>query len=271
MKLFTKTCKKDFEFLSLAIKTAIYRCDDEIFWTFICDTKEHELLLSIINSAIQKTKKQFNYRIFEVQEYWSDGLAISDGYLIQQWVKMNAHRVMKDSWGGYFMNWDSDVIALRSFSENCFKGLTGKPIFYMTPFNHLIKHFSKVGPKESMVCMIERQHFLKKVMNLKDVPFELMRTAPQCMHSEILEFGSTRPEWNNVRTTLINKQGAGMSEFCIIGIISQLFFPYLYEWRHTEKESFISWKGPVNDPNTIIYQREGWVNLTDEIKNLANF
>jgi hypothetical protein len=257
--MFTKTCRKDFEFLYWAVASVAKRCRDEVHWTFVCDAGETIDLKREIENALQAAgSNRIDFRIIETPDFWKDAESLNDGYLAQQWVKMNAHRVMPQDQGGYFLNWDSDVIAVKTFTEANFRNSNGLPIMYMTQFNVL-----KSGDDGQVHQM--RQDFIRKTCG-GEAPFEYMRTMPIWMNSNILRIGQERQEeW---RRTLDSIRTGGMSEFNVIGWMSHQFFPDCYEWRNTQN-GFQTWSGTGNTGENITHQGWSWGGMKEEIKILA--
>lgn len=267
MRLFTKTCRKDFEFLKLAIasveRNVIYpRCSLE--WTFVCDDGESGDLEKIIKGS----SVRLQFRIYEVRDHWGDAFDLKEGYIIQQWVKMNAHRVMGNSsesgrWKDYFLNWDSDVISLRRFDHESFMSMDLRPKMWITPYNHIIS-----TDTANSEVHLQRQNFIKKVCGAKEVPYEYMRTMPIWMNSEILRVGSERDEWRHAKIAMLNHY-PGISEFNLIGWFSHQYFLEFYEWRNTQEPLALPWSGAIGDQFAYTHQAWSWGPISEQFRNAA--
>lgn len=242
IRLFSKSCGKDFPWLVLAIETVIKHCKNKIFWTIVVDNAERPLL------KLPQTDKAV-FQVYEIQEHWPEAASLGSGYIQQQWVKMNAHRVMN---GDYFLNWDSDVMALRAFSIGDFQNVMGKPILWFTPFNDIING-------DHILVHQMRQAYIKNVFNIPEAPFEWMRCMPIWMNGEILRIGETRREWRLVKDMMMANQVDGLSEFNLIGQLSNTFFPDAYDYKNTNN-SPPTWAGPLDSTTAIVGQCWSWGN-----------
>lgn len=240
LRLFSKCWCRDFEWLKLAIETVMKHCQDKVFWTIVVDHGEKAGL------RLPETDKII-FQVYEIQQHWPEASELGNGYIQQQWVKMNAHRVMGE---GFFLNWDSDVMALRDFSVKNFQNPLGKPILWFTPFNDII-------PGGDAVVHQARQNYIKSVFNIQEAPFEWMRCMPIWMNSEILRIGSSRREWNIVQSFMRAKEISGLSEFNLIGQLSHMFFPDAYDYKNTQT-SEPTWAGPIDSKTAIIHQGYSW-------------
>lgn len=226
-------------------------CQEDVEWTIVCDRGEAG------KAPIPKSPK-INIRVVEIQEKWPEAAHLGSGYIQQQWVKMNAHRVMGD---GYFLNWDSDVIALRPFNESNFKNSSGKPILWFTPFNDLI-----LGG-DAAIHQLRRQ-YIANVFSIPDAPIEWMRCMPLWMNGEILKFGESRPEWERARILMRSNAVNGLSEFNLIGQLSNMFFPDAYDYKNTFANE--TWAGPIDSKTAIVHQAWSWGGVNDQVKAIAH-
>lgn len=255
MRLFTKTCRKDYKYLRIALISVVRFCREAMEWTIVCDQGESEELKKIIADQFGGKTNSVSFKFAEIQDHWPDAAELGDGYVQQQWVKMTAHRIMGME---YFLNWDSDVAATKDFWESDFCGKSRRPILWFTPFNDIT-----IGEHVEVHQM--RRHFMMNVFELREISFEWMRCMPIWMNGEILRVGETRSEWNRTRILLRAKQYAGMSEFNIIGQFSNMFFPDAYEWRNTQN-SGPTWAGPLNSEDAIVYQGWSWGDIPEDLK-----
>lgn len=263
MKLFTKTYHKDIEWLGFAIESVVRHCTEDFEWTIVCDTGERHLVYGIIPAA-----RSYQFKVIEVHEFLPDALELKNGYLQQQWVKMNAHKVMGL---GNFWNYDSDVIAIRPFSSKDLIGASGRPIYWITPTNDI------VDPVNQNVY-IQRSNLLKEIFGLRRIAFEWMRCMPICLVGEILRCGSEQPEWKTFFE--LCKQGNGnVSEFNAIGQFAHLNFPDAFEWRNTNNYSHTwmshpgnganqpgGWSKAVEMTSAIFFQGWSWGGIPEEMR-----
>lgn len=260
LNLFTKTYAKDAAWLELAIISVMRNVDEPVKWVIVCDRGERGLF-ERIKTETQRFRKNctdaFDIEVCEIQDHWKDAAELGAGYIQQQWVKMTAHRVMGD---GYFLNWDSDVVALRLFDSSSFKNASGKPILWFTPFNDLI--LGGDAPIHQ-----KRQAYIKNVFQLPEAPIEWMRCMPLWMNGEILRVGETRPEWNRTKMLMKSKAVDGLSEFNLIGQLSSMFFPDAYEYKNTANGP--TWGGPLNGDKNIVCQGWSWGGVNAEVRDFV--
>jgi len=264
LRLFTKTWVNDYPWLKLAIKSVLKLCDEPIEWTIIVDNGQKDHVKVVIGQAMQETNiVPHLVKIYESGEYWPEVNGIN-GYYAQQWIKMNAHLVMGD---GYFLNWDSDVIAVKKFNSETFKGKSGRPIFWLSQFNHLIQHGNGDIHRERMTVM-------KEIIGIHEVSFEYMRCMPIPMNGSILQCGSTRAEWSRAFEA-IKSNRSGFSEFNIIGMFSHLYFPDCYEWRNCDSDG-PTWAGGWDEngkcfqDHAFVSQRYSWGGMERHIEDWVN-
>lgn len=246
MRLFCKTWSNDYSWLKLAMKSVARFSKEPVEWTVIGDRGSLPHLKAIGWQAMQECCIAFKFDPHEVQEFWPECDQITNGYYSQQWIKMNAFRVMGDD---YFLNWDSDVIAVRPFDYNTFLGKSGRPIFWISQFNHLIQH-GDVNVHNA------RRDVMREICSIPEVPFEYMRCMPVPMNGNILRCASTRDEWSKSFNAIKNSR-QGFSEFNIIGLFSHLYFPDAYEWRNAETQG-PAWAGGW-DQNGNCFQAHAYV------------
>lgn len=242
LRLFTKSYSRDLPWLQLAIESVNLRCQERVAWTIVVDRGEKDQLVS----KLPKTDKII-FQVHEIQEHWGDAAELGSGYIQQQWVKMTAHRVMGTD---YFLNWDSDVAALRNFNSSDFKNQAYKPILWFTPFNDLM-----TGGDEAVHRL--RQDYIKNIFHLEEAPFEWMRCMPIWMHGEILRIGESRPEWRRTHMNMRSDMVAGLSEFNLIGQMSNMLFPDAYDYKNTQTSN-PTWAGPTDSKTAVVSQFWSW-------------
>lgn len=268
LNLFTKTWANDYPWLKLCMTSVQKLCTEPISWTIVGDAGSKQDIEKIVGQAMQASERVLEYcKVYEVPELWPECSQIANGYLAQQWVKMNAHKVMGS---GLFWNWDSDVIAVKPLSHKTFLGKSDRPIYWFSQFNSIME-----GPDrpahEARIAM------LKEVTGLNEISFEFMRCMPVPMYGQILRIGSERREWQ--KSFELMKSGDGrFSEFNVIGQFSQLFFPDAYEWRNAES-SGPTWSGGyvaggegsgVFQEHATIAQCWSWGKIPPHIEEFVN-
>lgn len=231
INLMTKTWTNDYPWLKLAMISVLKCCKDEVRWTVVGDQGSKAELAKIVVQAAQATGKTLAVNLIEAQEHWPEVSHIKSGYLGQQWIKMNAHKVIGD---GLYWNWDSDVIAVKPFSFQDFIGKSGRPVFWFSQFNSIINTSDRPTHEARMAMM-------REILGLREVSFEWMRCFPIAMYGQILKNGAARPEWAKA----FHMMGAGdgrISEFNIIGEFAHMFFPDAFEWKNADS-SGPTWGG----------------------------
>lgn len=223
VRLFTKTWINDYPWLKLAIKSVLKLSTEAVDWTIVGDAGSKHDLEAVVLQAVQETKGALRYKIVEVPELWPDALSIGNGYLSQQWVKMNAHRAINE---GYFLNWDSDVIAIRPFSSQTFTSKCGRPIYWFSQFNALMSGADRPAHEQRMQMMCE-------VLQIPRVSFEWMRCMPIWLNGQILSHASNQPEWNR-SFEMLKRGDHRFSEFNVIGQFCHLYYTDAFEWKNAE-------------------------------------
>lgn len=231
LRLFSKSWINDYPWLKLAIKSVLKLSTEPVDWTIVGDAGSRHDIEAVVLQAVQEAKGMLKYKIVEVPDLWPEASAIGNGYLSQQWVKMNAHMIMGDD---LFWNWDSDVIACRPFSSQTFIGKSGRPIHWFSQFNSIMSGADR-GAHEARIAM------MKEVLQLPEISFEWMRCMPIPMYGQILRNGSSRREWKK-SFEMLRAGDHRFSEFNIIGQFSHLYFPDAYEWKNAEAQG-PTWSG----------------------------
>ena len=257
MKLFTKTYIKDLEWVNLAIRTVGLFCKQEVSWTIVIEDANLSQLKDGAMMAASKGREgsgpgsmQFDFR--GIQEMWPESMTIPNGYLRQQWIKMNAHKVMGND---FFMNWDSDVIAVRKFSELDFRGKSGRPIHWFSDYNHMIIN----EPEQTALAAYHARRALAGRIYGWPISFEWMRCMPMPCFGEILRCGAETPYWAKM-FELCKAATPGFSEFNFMGEFAHKFFPDAFEWRNAEISGPTWSTGYVlKDAETLEFQPHGIV------------
>lgn len=250
IRLFSKTYINDFEWLKLAIKTVDKFCQEEVEWTLAVEGENLNQLNEIVSGLKCPASRRFV--IVAVEHSWLDAMQIQNGYLRQQWVKMNAHTVMGND---FFLNWDSDVIAVREFKLSDFKGKSGRPIHWFTDYNHLIM----TEKDATAVTAYQARRALAGKIYGWPVSFEWMRCMPMPGFGEILRCGAATPYWATMFSMCKNGID-GFSEFNFIGEFAHKFFPDAFEWRNAENSGPTWSTGYVQkDAETLEFQSHGIV------------
>lgn len=233
ISLFTKTWRNDLEWLEMAIISVSKLCQESVEWTITTEDEDVGGVWAKINYAksIVKNTNHIQFRVLSCYEIWPESKQISQGYMRQQWIKMNAHMGMSD---GLFWNWDSDVIAIKPFSSATFIGKSGKPILWFSQFNAIMNGSDRPAHESRMAMM-------REVLDIPRVSFEWMRCMPIPLFGQILRHGSMQPEWGKSFEMLKNGD-ARFSEFNVLGEFCHLYYPDAFEYRNAEA-SGPTWSG----------------------------
>lgn len=233
MNLFSKTWKNDLPWIDLAFKSVAFYCKEPVDWTVVVEKENYSELQDICGRLrLWHNTHQLRLNLISSQDIWPEMNGV-DGYMAQQWIKMNAHLVM-----GFdtFWNWDSDVIAQRPFSQSDFIGKSGRPIHWFSHFNTLMTPGSPDNPAHE-----QRRAIMKQIFRFEDISFEFMRCMPMPMNGTILDHGVRNRIWQESKDKIM-RNDRSFSEFNILGQFSHLFFPDAYEWRNAEA-SGPTWSG----------------------------
>ena len=258
MKLFSKTWQNDWPWLKLAITSVLKTCTEPIDWRIVCDDGTREDVKKVIDQALQAAPSKHGegyrkdtFEVVEVSERFPEAMKIQSGYMRQQWVKMNAHKVMGS---GIFWNWDSDVIAVKPFGSSIFCNPQGKPVHFFTPLNNLL--MTEKDPT-AIEAHKGRRHITEICLDYNHVCFEFMRCMPAPLIGEILAHASTQREWD--RAYEVMKSGDHrLSEFNIIGQYCHLYYPDAFEWKNAS--NYETWSGGyVLQGEKIVYQQHAYV------------
>lgn len=248
MNLFTKTYARDLDWFYLAATSVLKTDCDPINWKIAIEEQSVPKLQSMIDSLDKPRRSVAVMTVIPSESVWPETRGM-DGYLAQQWIKLNIHRL--DWPSSLVWSWDSDVIATRPFAERDFLSFNPvnpqycRPLYFFTPYNSIL-------PGESDKAVHRgRMEGLKQIFGLRDISFEWMRCMPMCLIPEILRCGSVRPEW----AEFLRRCGIGdrsMSEFNFYGQFCSMFFPDAFEWWNTENRE--TWQGLFTNPKKITCQ-----------------
>lgn len=254
IRLFTKSYGKDFEWLQMAVRTVLKFCTEPVSWTIVIEDAD---TAPTFNNLMGDRCSDWVFRIQKVSDFWPEAMEIQNGYLRQQWVKMNAHRVMGNN---LFWHWDSDLMAVKPFGAYSFMG-AGRPVYWFSQLNSII---DAANPK----IYHERADVMKELIGLKEISFEWMRCLPIPSHGQILAHGANTPVWDGSFNKMKNGDNR-FSEFNVIGQFSHLYFPDAYEWRNTQNYAH-TWGGQPNDAHAIVSQGWSWGGVTEELRKFID-
>lgn len=224
LQLLTKSYRNDFPWLRIAVRSVQHFCKEPLSWTVVVEQADSGELTS------QPWAKQL--RVVIAEELWPEIGQIPAPYVRQQWIKMNAFRIMN----GYFWNWDSDVHARKEFTSENFKSASGNPIWWVSEYNNLM------SPNHAAIFNARRD-LLKRTFFVPEIPLEFMRCMPIPSHSDILRQASTRDEWRRYFDAMKGDNNA-VSEFNAIGLFAQINYPWMFDWKNAETTPGGTWGAP---------------------------
>lgn len=276
LHLFSKTWLNDYPWLKLAMTSVIKLCQEDIFWTIVGDPGSKQEIEKVVVQAMQGGKKEIAVRIMEYQEVWPEASSIGNGYLSQQWIKMNSHMAMGD---GLYWNWDSDVIATKPFSSQTFTGKSGKPIYWISQFNSIMNGADRPA-HEGRIALMKEIFGLNAIPSnymKSEIPFEYMRCMPVALYGGLLRACSSRVEWNRC-FNILRSGDHRFSEFNVIGNAFHTLFPEAFEWRNAESQG-PTWSGGYVEggvgsgqfqDHAMISQCWSWGNVPPHIEKFVN-
>lgn len=261
MKLFVKTWQNDFQWFKQAMISVIKTCKEPVEWSICIDDGTKNDFGKVLVQVTQETFKPVNAHVYETSQMWPESMYIQNGYLRQQWIKMNAHKVMGND---LFWIWDSDLIAQRPFSSEDFMDKGGKPIYWFTQFNSILG-----GTDDN--AHLGRIQMIKDIYGIPEVPFEWMRCIPIPQIGGILRHAAGTSYWSKAHQMLCAGD-ARFSEFNVIGQFCHQYFPDAFDWRNTHNYPGKTFSGPLGDKNFIVSQQWSWGGAseaaTEFVKNL---
>lgn len=230
LSLFTKSYKNDLPWIDLALKSVSFFCTTPVDWTIAIEKADYDELQNICGRLrYWNPTHRVSIKLVMSEEQWPEMNGVN-GYMAQQWVKLNTHKVMQ----GLFWNWDSDCIAQRPFSAADFMGKSERPIYWFSQFNALMGGADDAAHRQ-------RREVMKQIFRFEDIWSEGMRCMPIAMFPEILEHGSRHRIWEESKQKIVALDRS-FSEFLIYGQFAMFFFPDAYEWRNAEA-SGPTWSG----------------------------
>lgn len=258
IKLFVKTWQNDFQWLKQAMISVQKTCKEDVFLGIVVDDGTMSLFGDVIVQVAQESGRKVDARVIETSKVWPEAMQIKSGYLRQQWIKMNSHKVMGD---GVFWIWDSDLIAQRPFSSADFCGFGDKPIYWFTQFNAMM------GGSDDNAHRV-RMQMLKDIYGVPDVPFEWMRCIPIPQIGGILKHAAGTSYWAKAFSMLVSGDER-FSEFNVIGQFNHQYFPDAFDWRNTHNYPGKTFSGPMGDRNFIVSQGFSWSGIPQGVSDFV--
>lgn len=261
ISLFIKTWVNDFQWVKQAMISVQKTCQEQVKWGIVVDDGTKDDFYKVICQVDQESPVPCDAHVVEVSDKWPEAMRIQNGYLRQQWVKMNSHKIMGND---LFWIWDSDLIAQKNFDHFDFMDEGGKPIYWFTQFNAILggtedgAHFGRI-------------QMIKDIYGLSEVPFEWMRCIPIPQIGGILRHASGTSYWQRAFEMLVSGDHR-FSEFNVIGQFAHQYFPDAFDWRNTHNYPGKTFSGPLGDKNFIVSQGYSWGgignNVSDFVKTL---
>lgn len=255
MNIFTKTYLGDFPWIELAVYSVLRHCTEPVNWYVAVERLNRAQLDEVLSRAVGHFKDKRSgdsFQTFDSELVWPESQNIVDGYMRQQWIKMNVHRLVGDH---LIWNWDSDVMAKKPFNSSDLER-NGKPIWWWDDINHLING----GYPQ------ERRSVMNQVMG-GEIGKEYMRCMPIPLLGSALNHGSASDAWKRSFNMCATNQRA-FSEFNILGEYCFRNFNDHFSWINAQNEG-PTWQGEHNDPTKITYQAWSWGGVNDGIRDLV--
>lgn len=259
LPLFVKTWVNDWPWLKQAMISVQKTCKDDIKWNICIDDGTRGEFVKVISQVEQESKRYLRCGVHETSELWPEALRIQNGYLRQQWIKMNSHMAMGDD---IFWIWDSDLIAMRAFSRSDFCGFGDKPIYWFTQFNAMM------GGSDDNAHRV-RMQMIKEIYGVPDVPFEWMRCIPIPQIGGILRHASSTSYWKKA-FDMLYANDQRFSEFNVIGQFCHMYFPDAFDWRNTHNYPGKTFSGPMGDKNFIVSQGFSWGGMPQNVSDFVS-
>jgi hypothetical protein len=247
MNLFTKTYIKDAELMRCAVKTVNHFVQEDVFWTVVAEAGEIPAFKDIC-----KDTEKIGFELVSVEEKMPGAMAITNPYMRQQWVKMNAHKFFGEelAW-----NWDSDCIAMKDFSEKNFFS-ANRPVLWRTDLNTLILSGYPSYRKQLLMELFG-----------KDPGWECMRCMPLPLDGKVLAEAEKTQLWKTCFQHL--KIGdSRFSEFCVIGCYEIDNFPNRFTVKNTDTEG-PTWQGEIGQEGKIIHQSWSWGPMENKFREFV--
>lgn len=244
MNFFTKTWTQDFKWIELAIYSVLNHCQENVNWYIAVERLNRSELDDVVSRAAAHFKDKRSgdsFQTFDSEIVWPESQNIVAGYMRQQWIKMNVHRLVGDH---LIWNWDSDVIALRTFNSSYFMK-NERPIWWWDDMNFLI-----TGGYPS-----SRKDFLMNMFG-GDVGREYMRCMPIPLLGSALSEGSKTDIWAKALSACAGNN-ANMTEFNVLGEYCYRHHQNSFTWLNAHNDG-PTHQGEANDPTKITYQAWSW-------------
>lgn len=253
MNLFTKTYSGDFEWIELAIYSVLNHCQESVNWYIACERLNRQSLNEVVGRARAHFPKREgdNFQTFDEELVWPECQNIINGYMRQQWIKMNVHKLVHEH---LVWNWDSDCIATHAFNSSIFEK-DKKPIWFYEDINHMIMGGYPKSRKD-VICNFFNDGCGK----------EYMRTMPVPLLGKCLMEGAKTDIWTR-SLAACHSNLEGFSEFNILGEYCHRYFNDLFEWKDCGKEP--TWSGEASDPKKVLAQMWSWGKVNDGIRKLV--
>lgn len=257
IKLFVKTWVNDWQWLKNAMISVNKMCQEPVDWHIAIDDGTQHKFADVVTQVHQESKKNL-VTVYEASSLWPESLKIPNGYLRQQWIKMNSHRAcgLKTFW-----IWDSDLIAQKPFSQEDFCGRDGKPIYWFTQYNAIMGGSDDHAHRS-------RMQMIKDIYGLPDVAFEWMRCIPIPQIGGILNHASGTSYWSKAFEMLCSNDQR-FSEFNVIGQFCHLYFPDAFDWRNTHNYPGKTFSGGLGDKNFIVSQGYSWAGMPEAVSQFV--
>lgn len=258
ISLFLKTWVNDFQWCKQAMISVQKSCKEDVDWGICVDDGTLNDFNVVLAQVRQESGRFLNARAVETSQLWPEARYIKNGYLRQQWIKMNSHILMGD---GLFWIWDSDLIAQRPFTSADFCGFGNKPIYWFTQFNAMM------GGSDDNAHRVRIQ-MLKDIYGLPDIPFEWMRCIPIPQIGGILRHASSTSYWKKAHQMLC-ADDSRFSEFNVIGQFCHLYFLDAFDWRNTHNYPGKTFSGQLGDKNFIVSQGHSWSGMNQSVSDFV--
>lgn len=225
-------------------------------WYIAVERMNRAQLDEVLSRAAGHFKDKRNgdhFQTFDSEIVWPESQNIVDGYMRQQWIKMNVHKLIHDH---LIWNVDSDVIFLNDFDTSNFFH-NGKPTFWWDDMNHLINGGYPPDRKQLMMGMFGG-----------DCGKEYMRCMPIPLLGAALAHGSNTDIWKR-SFEMCASGNRTFTEFNIIGEYCFRNFNDHFSWKNAQTTPGGTWQGEANDKSKITSQLWSWGGINDGIRKIV--
>jgi hypothetical protein len=243
LPLFIKTCRKDFGWLDVALRS-IKRFGEDVTPYIVVDEREDVL-------EVGKKVACFNhFKVMEARTVWPE-VDEMDGTLGSKWVKTNIHRMRQFSDEDYYLIWDSDIFAMRSFHRWSFCE-DGRPIMFFQ------KYSDDFGVGNVQQARRERAMFIRRVMDARIV-LDFMVCQPIWMSVAVAawldESGYTKKILQDIR----DRMTTGFSDANVHGVAATICNPAAFAWVRAGKPHHNGWEDQFRaTPSAISRRHWSW-------------